>query len=432
MNPDTGFDIVPEVDWISDAILPAINEYLAGGQPQLPPPPEAGIAAMAETRDFALVDRLLLALVLTAGLAPHRLDPLLVPNPELGGRFTEFGGLPGRACGFWPTVQTALFLASGSITDHRLSALGSILGSPVIREGLVRLEQDERAPTVLDAALLPGIRLQSMMQGSVTTAGAPPGTTVLRTDLNWDDLVLPDDVISGLTELCDWVRHVRQIREDWGLAGRIARGYQVLFHGPSGTGKTLAAALLGKATDRPVYRVDLSQVVSKYVGETEKNLARILDGVHAGESILFFDEADALFGQRTATRSAQDRYANQEVSYLLQRLEDTDAVTILASNLKNNIDTAFTRRLQAIIYFPAPDAEARLHIWKRTLSPNVPLAGDVDLAHLAKTFELTGAMIANVVRRAATAALGQKMDQLTPELLTNAIRRELAQHGQLV
>ena len=178
-------------------------------------------------------------------------------------------------------------------------------------------------------------------------------------------------------------------------------GYRALFYGPPGTGKTLAATLLGKATKQPVFRIDLSMVVSKYIGETEKNLGKLFDEAENKKWILFFDEADALFGKRTQTKGANDRYANQEVAYLLQRIEDFSGLVILATNIQSNIDDAFSRRFQAMIHFAKPTVAERILLWKQLFGESFKLSEEIDLDALASNYELTGGEMINVLRYCA-------------------------------
>ena len=213
---------------------------------------------------------------------------------------------------------------------------------------------------------------------------------------------------------------------------RLKAGYRALFYGPPGTGKTLTASLLGKRTKRDVYRIDLSTVVSKYIGETEKNLASLFDKAQHKDWILFFDEADSLFGKRTNVRDAHDKYANQEVSYLLQRIEDHAGLVILASNFRNNIDEAFTRRFQSIIYFPMPQAAERLDLWKNAFPEQVQLDNTVDLKQLADAYEVSGATIMNVVQFCCLQALAQKTQEISFDQIKKGIQRELVKEGKMV
>ena len=206
----------------------------------------------------------------------------------------------------------------------------------------------------------------------------------------------------------------------------------VIFYGPPGTGKTLTATLIGKKLGMDVYRVDLSQVVSKYIGETEKNLSNIFDQAESRNWILFFDEADSLFGARTQTNNSNDRAANQEISYLLQRVEDFPGIVILASNLKSNIDEAFSRRFQSSVYFPMPEAEERLTLWKNIFEKTPVENREEIFEHFAEKYELAGGALTNVARYAAISAIMDKHEVINKLNLQQAISRELLKEGKIV
>jgi hypothetical protein len=223
----------------------------------------------------------------------------------------------------------------------------------------------------------------------------------------WDDLVLPALQMDTLHEIAGQVRQRAKVYEEWGFGRRGARGLGIsaLFAGPSGTGKTLAAEVLAGALGLDLYRVDLSQVVSKYIGETEKNLRRVFDAADLGGVVLLFDEADALFGRRSEVKDSHDRYANIEVSYLLQRMEAYRGLAILTTNMRSALDQAFVRRLRFIVQFPFPDASQREAIWRRAFPPGVPCAG-LDMARLAR-LSVTGGNIRNIALNAAFLAAAQ-------------------------
>ena len=260
-------------------------------------------------------------------------------------------------------------------------------------------------------------------------ADALPAQRV-TTGLNWADLVLPPATLAHLEEVRDWLEHGETLLHTLGMAARVRPGYTCLFHGPPGTGKTLTACLLGKLCEREVHRVDLSMVVSKYIGETEKNLARVFDLAEQRGWILFFDEADALFGQRTRVDSAHDRYANQEVSYLLQRIEDFSGVVILSSNLRGNIDDAFSRRFQSVIAFPMPQAEERYRLWTESVPALLERDVDLDFVRLAEKHEISGGTIINIIRYAALRSLVRGDRRLAVEDINDGLRRELHKEGR--
>ena len=248
----------------------------------------------------------------------------------------------------------------------------------------------------------------------------------ISTSLDWADMVLDARVRGEIEMIARWVRHSQTLLETWRLARRLKPGYRSLFYGPPGTGKTLAACLLGKAAGLAVYRVDLARLVSGWIGETEKDLARLFDQAAAQDWILFFDQADVLFGKRTESRSANDRAANQQIAYLLQRIEDYPGIVILETNLRSHMDEAFARRFQSVIHFPMPDAEQRLRLWRGIFSDTgFALAADVDLARFAEDHELAGGSIVNVLRHAALLAAERKPAVASAEDMRHAILLEL-------
>ncbi|MGH3740628.1 MAG: ATP-binding protein [Micromonosporaceae bacterium] len=250
----------------------------------------------------------------------------------------------------------------------------------------------------------------------------------VRTPYTWADLILPTRVRRQLDEVVAAVRHRATVLEEWGFPGQ--RGLAMLFSGPSGTGKTMSAALIAAELGLDLYAVDLAAVVSKYIGETEKNLDSVFAEGRASNAILLFDEADALFGRRSEVKDAHDRYANLEVAYLLQRVEAYDGVTILTTNLRGNVDQAFARRLAHSVEFPAPDARLRARIWRVALPPGVPLGDDIDLALLARQMELTGSGIRNAALSAAylAASAGEPIGM---EHLVRGVGRELQKSGRV-
>ncbi|MGH8932736.1 MAG: ATP-binding protein, partial [Egibacteraceae bacterium] len=272
-----------------------------------------------------------------------------------------------------------------------------------------------------------------------TAAAVPPGAVLVHPAASWEDLVLPDDRVRQLREAVERVHGQRIVFEQWGfLRGRTGRrGLRLLFCGPPGTGKTLAAEVIAGELGRDLLVVDLSRMVSKWIGETEKNLAAAFEAAERGGAALLFDEADALFGKRTEVGDARDRYANLETAYLLSRLERFDGVAILATNLRQNLDTAFARRLEFIVSFDLPTTAERELLWRCHLPPGAPLAPSVDLARLAALYELSGALIRNAAVAAAFLAAAEAAGSpggthvpITPRHLVHAVRREYVKAGQ--
>ncbi len=255
----------------------------------------------------------------------------------------------------------------------------------------------------------------------------------IRTTYSWDDIVLPADQVAQLREICVQVRQRRTVLESWGFDRHLAmgKGVNALFAGQSGTGKTMAAEIIAADLGLELYKVDLSSMVSKYIGETEKNLDRIFTAAREANAILFFDEADAIFGKRSEVKDAHDRYANIEVGYLLQKMEEYDGVVILATNLRKNLDEAFVRRLHVAIEFPFPEEPDRLRIWRKVFPPEAPLAADVDLGFLARQFKLAGGNIRNVALFSAFLS-AEAGEIITMVQIIRAIRREYQKIGKLV
>jgi SpoVK/Ycf46/Vps4 family AAA+-type ATPase len=248
----------------------------------------------------------------------------------------------------------------------------------------------------------------------------------------WDDAVLSPQTLKQIEVITTWLQHNEALMKDDNLSRKLKPGYRVLFYGPSGTGKTLTASLLGKQFQKDVYRIDLSQVVSKYIGETEKNLEKVFSKAENKNWILFFDEADALFGKRTSVSNAHDRYANQEVSYLLQRVEDFPGLIILASNFKANIDSSFIRRFNQIIFFPVPNESERLILWQKAMPSMLNLHPETNLPEIAKQYEITGAAIINVMQYAALQAIKRNDFLIHARDLVEGIQREFQKEDKSV
>lgn len=249
----------------------------------------------------------------------------------------------------------------------------------------------------------------------------------------WENLILPPDQLSQLQEISSRARFGHLVREEWGFQQKIGNinGVSALFAGDSGTGKTLSAEVIANDLGLVIYKIDLSAVVSKYIGETEKNLGKIFAEARASNAILFFDEADALFGKRSEVKDAKDRYANIEISYLLQEIESYDGIAILATNLRQNLDEAFTRRLDFLIDFPSPEAPYRRLLWEAHFPRQAPLSADIDLDNIAERYTLAGGNIRNAALASAYFAAADG-GVITNAHIRNAIRREHQKMGRLL
>lgn len=382
-------------------------------------------------------ERLVLVLALLPHLRPQALDTFFISNTHFNRPFTEFGGIVGKSHGgFLPTGETLAFVLGGQDLNRRFGIRRFFEDGHVFkRKNVVSLNH-----THDDEPYLCGALVMSNEYLNLFTSGIhhKPDFTMffparrIETPLTWDDLVLAHPVLDEIDIINGWIRHSETIMNVWGLSRVLKPGYRALFYGPPGTGKTLTATLIGKSAGVDVYRIDLSMIISKYIGETEKNLAHVFNQAENKNWILFFDEADALFGKRTQANTSNDRFANQEISYLLQRVEDFPGVVILATNLKSNIDEAFSRRFQSVVYFPMPDAELRAVLWRKMLDGRCGDSDDNAIEALAARYELAGGAIVNVVRYAAIKALSENRETLTLAHLMEGIRKEMMKEGRTI
>ena len=436
-------DLEQELAWLARLIDARFKLYfgheaapqsvLEVAPPQLTGSPSA-YAAFVRHYELPLAERTAIVLALVPHLRPQLLDIFHTRNKTFDRRFTEFGGVRDANGDFTPTGETLAFLLAGADVAGRL-AVEALFDRDhyFAKHDLLRLAPQNRDEHFMKAPLrLSDDCLGRLTTGHVRRPDLSPDFPArhIETGLDWNDLVLHPATLSQVQEIEVWLRHGETLMGDWGMEAKLRPGYRALFYGPPGTGKTMTACLLGKATRREVYKVDLSLVVSKYIGETEKNLARVFDQAQHKSWILFFDEADALFGKRGETKDAHDRYANQEVSYLLQRIETFDGIAILASNQKENIDAAFARRFESIIYFPIPRPEERMQLWQRGFSAKAKLEKSLDLEKIAAQHELCGGAIMNVVRYASLQALESGDSVVTLEAVQRGIRREHAKEGK--
>lgn len=251
---------------------------------------------------------------------------------------------------------------------------------------------------------------------------------------NWNDIVLAPFQKQQLQEIVNMVQHRETVFGSWGYGDHLWKsvGVKALFYGDPGTGKTMAVDVIGKELGLDVYRIDLSQIVSKYVGETEKNLDKVFREASKTDAILFFDEADAIFGKRTEVKDSQDRHANIETGYLLQKVEDYNGLVILATNLKNNLDKAFIRRFQFIIKFVMPTERERQQLWKQAFPSKVPLASDIHFDFLSKGLDISGANIKNIAINAAFLAANDASGAIEMRHIVQSVRKEYAKIGKML
>lgn len=371
----------------------------------------------------------ILMLALVPHLKPNFFEPVITEHLPNGGDFPEFGGAKsGNHRGMLPTGETALFILAGNDPDERIKAHNFFSPDHFFYKNRILWLEDvkEGEPRMSGRIILSNEWMEKMLYGRTSKPhfSAEFPAKLLETQMTRDDMVLHPHTSRQIDVISAWLDCNDELMKDGTLSRRLKPGYKVLFYGPSGTGKTLAATLIGKEFKKDVYRIDLSQIVSKYIGETEKNLERIFARAENHNWILFFDEADALFGKRTSVDSSHDRYANQEVSYLLQRVEDFPGLLILATNFKHNIDAAFSRRFNQVIHFPLPDADERLMLWNKTLPGSIALHPDTNIEEIAHKYEITGAAILNVVQYASLQAIKRSDYLLHTKDIIEGIRKE--------
>ena len=359
--------------------------------------------------------------VLCFDSAPRVPAPLVaVPPLDFDGRLAAWR----RAIATHAHAAFAPGLLEDLSGKFRLSS-EAIAGAVDAARGMA-LSRDPAAPVISPADLYTAARSQSAPILSTLARKVTPHYT-------WDDLILGPDPVQQLREFAAMLEHRHQVFDVWGFDRKLAMGKGViaLFAGPSGTGKTMAADVLAGSLGLDLYKIDLSGVVSKYIGETEKNIGAIFDNAEQSNAVLLFDEADALFGKRSEVKDAHDRYANIETAYLLQRMEEYSGAVVLSTNLKMNLDEAFMRRMQFVVDFPMPEEADRLRIWESTIPPEADRDPDLDLPFMARQFRISGGNIRNIVLASAFLA-AEERSAIAMRHLIRATRREFQKLGRLV
>lgn len=419
-------DTLPEFEYLKNLIDYRLNNPSGHEIPAMPEVETWSLPVKKFISDYNFEKNQHAATLLLIGLAPHAISELfdhaIQEKIKASGDFPEIGGVRGKNFrGFLPTGQTAVFLLAGDDMNRR-EEIEKLFWSDndFAKRKILWLEELPAGEPSLSGKI---IMAHDYIDLFLFGTAAPPhfGTNFpakkITTELTSDDIVLNNDVKRHYKSLRQWIDFNPALMDEWKMQKRLRKGYRVLFYGPPGTGKTLTANVLGNETQKDVYKIDLSMVVSKYIGETEKNLELLFARAEDKNWILFFDEADALFGKRTGVRDAHDKYANQEVSYLLQRIEEFNGLVILSTNMKNNIDDAFIRRFNDIVKFTIPNEDERKEIWQKSF----PEEADFDdIPEQVKKYELTGGNIINVIHFAGIQAVEKRQNLSDNNLESNS------------
>lgn len=387
-------------------------------------------------RETTHTESIIILIALVPHVLPNFFDEIIKEVFPEGGEIPELGGIRlDNHRGMLPTGETIQYILAKEDINYRLEIQD--LFSPnhwFFKENILFLgDVKEGEPLMSGRIILQSEMVHLLFFGEKLKPKFGPKFPAqeITTQMEWEDLVVNENTQNHIKQIKLWLKHQDQLRHDWGMYKQIAPGYRSLFYGPSGTGKTLTATLLGKEFGKEVYRVSLSQVVSKYIGETEKNLEKIFVQAENKNWILLFDEADALFGKRTQTKSSNDKYANQEVSYLLQRVENFNGLVILTSNFKNNIDDAFLRRFNSIIHFNKPTAEERLKLWVNCMPKKTKLKDHNILEIVAKNYELNGAQIVSTMAFACLQTLDENTTVIDSQHILKGIELEYSKEEKL-
>lgn len=434
--------IEEELNWLAKILVARINDYFrqekseqqeSGILPQSVGMEDGAYARFIQSNNLSFEDRVFLILSFVPLLRPQMMDCFNVKNSDTGLRFVEFGCEENGASGLIPTLETVLFILTGGNVNERIKLMNYFLQHPVFSNpSYFKMDGESKLVTMKIEPSEELVDLLILEKPFIPHFSSSFPARKVETNRDWSELVLDDNTMKLVNEIKLWVKYGDRIRKEWGLGNKVKPGFRALFHGPSGSGKTFTATLLGKETGRDVYCVDLSMVISKYIGETEKNLSKVFEMAEGRDWILFFDEADALFGKRTGMKDAHDRYANQEVAYLLQRIEGFQGLVVLSTNLKSNMDDAFARRFQSVIRFPMPDAEQRERLWRGTFSKETKFEPAVDLKTISSKYELAGGSILNVVQYCSIMAMSRGEKIIRNEDILEGIRRELLKEGKMM
>lgn len=433
-----------EYDWLDELFRKRCEEstadnYIVPPFWQLSAPPlleDGPFGHFCNAHELSATERVLLLVALEPHHQPlamiDRLNKIKTDFPDLYPAFSYYRDP--FSSNFYATLQSVLFLCAGKkpedwrVCEQQLIHHGKLFKEQfiVLRDPDERGRLSMRLNKIVDLAPEYSEYLLHGQKPRPDFGRSFPARWV-TTNLDWDHLVLGDITRAEIADIMDWVSYGKDVLDR--SQGRINRSFPCLFYGPPGTGKSFTAKLIGKQYKKDVFRIDLSMIVSKYIGETEKNLAALFDRAEGKDWILFFDEADALFGKRTGISDSKDKWANLEMSYLLQRMEEFEGLCILATNLKHNLDAAMTRRFQSLIHFPWPKVEERMVIWQKSIPPGFEYPEKISFNKLGK-YDLSGAGIANVIKAACVKAAKRGDYILKVEDLSRFIRVEYAKESR--
>lgn len=435
--------ILKDLAWLESCINSRINAYFEENQVEFsfPKPPQVvndgtPYLQFLEKYQLDFNERVVLVMSMVPLLSPQLFDCFYIQNKSIGRPFSEFGGVEAKSHkGFIPTIETVNFVVNGNDILERL-ALYKIFSEDhfFAKNQVLSIKKNSDTDSFWSKSLqinedffyhlISGEKIKPKFSSEFPAKE-------LTTPLKLEDLVLNKQLMDELRLILSWIKFKEEIKNTENLKRNFRMGYRALFYGPPGTGKSLTAAILGKMYELPVYRIDLSQVVSKYIGETEKNLSNLLDIAEHKNWVLFFDEADSLFAKRTEVNDSKDKYANQGTSFLLQRLEEFEGLVILATNLRPNIDKAFVRRFQSILYFNLPTIEERIKLWENALK-YFSLSKDVSIKKLAEKYEVTGAAISNAIQFSWLSSKKDGRHEINSLDLEAGLLREMAKEGRAV
>lgn len=435
---NNALSIEKDIIWLDQVISERLESYFKNEPFKMPIPPdtlktESKYYQFLIDNQLSLIERFIIATCLSSLFKPQVFDKLLIKNKPLDKRFTEFGGkIDDNKSIFIPTIQTIAFIFFGDRFESIFQLQKILNNNSLFRtKDFIEINNDSNKNLFFTSTLNLSEELVQLFTVGIDykpnySSNFP--ANLITTKLDWQDLILSKNTLDEVLIVNTWIENKIEINNNKILEKKINKGYKCLFFGPPGTGKTLTASLIGKKNNKDVYRIDLSQVVSKYIGETEKNLAKIFDIAENKDWILFFDEAESLFSKRTSVQDSKDKYANQQTAYLLQRIENYNGLIILATNLKPNIDQAFSRRIQSMINFPIPSYKERIILWVNALNGIAELDKKF-IDQIANTYEISGGVIKNVIQYAWLLSKSTG-NEITANHILSGIKRELFKDGK--